>query len=236
MIYEVYVHVFPNEKKYVGLTKLGTKNRWKDGKGYKSQLVRRAIDKYGWDNIEHLVVFTTEDKNKAEMVERLIIRSCRTNNKDYGYNVESGGQFGAIGIKRSKQTLEKMSKANTGKKIKDETRAKISQSLKGRIITEEQRKKISIAQMGNKNHRFGKRLTEEELVRKRMSTKKGADCPNARRVLQFDKDMNLIKSWNCIQDIKRELNIDHSLICACCLGKQKTSRGYIWRYADDYRR
>ena len=47
--YWVYVHTFPNSKKYVGLTTQKNINRrWANGLGYRTQkLIYRAILKYG---------------------------------------------------------------------------------------------------------------------------------------------------------------------------------------------
>lgn len=52
------------------------------------------------------------------------------------------------------------------------------------------------------------------------------------KVKQYDKNMNLIKIWNSIKDVERELGISHSNITTVC--KNNTNRkyagGYIWRY------
>ena len=50
------------------------------------------------------------------------------------------------------------------------------------------------------------------------------------KVDQFDLNNNFIKTWDCINDIVREMGISHGLITATCQGKQKTSHGYIWKY------
>lgn len=51
---------------------------------------------------------------------------------------------------------------------------------------------------------------------------------------QFDKNMNLIKTWNSICEAANILGIYDSNISAVCNhGKQKTAGGYIWRYPDE---
>lgn len=55
----------------------------------------------------------------------------------------------------------------------------------------------------------------------------------AKRVIQYDKQGNFIRKWDCILDIKRELNIDNSQIGACCNGKRKSAGGYVWRYDNE---
>lgn len=49
MKYQVYIHTFPNNKKYVGLSTLENINqRWANGRGYRTQkLMYRAVLKWG---------------------------------------------------------------------------------------------------------------------------------------------------------------------------------------------
>lgn len=58
----------------------------------------------------------------------------------------------------------------------------------------------------------------------------GKNNPSSIPVLQFTKDGELVKKWDCIRDIQRELNIGNSGITKCCKGKCKTAGGYIWKY------
>lgn len=59
-IYSVYVHRNKiNGKQYFGLTKQSPEMRWKNGLGYQTQeRFYRAIQKYGWDNFEHIVLYS----------------------------------------------------------------------------------------------------------------------------------------------------------------------------------
>ena len=131
MSYYVYVHVFPNGKHYVGITSQLPTYRWrKDGNGYKNQtLVYRAIQKYGWNNIEHCIL--EYDLTEKEACDREIhyISLWKSDNPEFGYNIEPGGS----------RDLKTMS---------DETKLKISESLKGRAFTEEHRAKIGQANLG----------------------------------------------------------------------------------------
>ena len=70
MKYWVYIHLFPG-KRYVGLTKLKTLNwRWKSGEGYKTQqLIYRAIIKYGWKNIQH-ILYQVDTEKEMKYLER----------------------------------------------------------------------------------------------------------------------------------------------------------------------
>lgn len=53
----VYMHVFPNNKRYVGITHYkDPTQRWGvDGTNYIGQYVYSGISKYGWDNVRHII-------------------------------------------------------------------------------------------------------------------------------------------------------------------------------------
>lgn len=53
-----------------------------------------------------------------------------------------------------------------------------------------------------------------------------------KRVNQYDKQGNFIKTWDSMTSIYETLKYNSSGISSCCSGKYKTSHGYIWRYAD----
>ncbi len=91
--YCVYVHKFPNGKNYVGLTKQDVEARWgHKGWGYKKQPIYKAIEKYGWDNIQHIVLKNGLTFEEAQNLEKeKIIEFDSINN---GYNVSPGGGLG----------------------------------------------------------------------------------------------------------------------------------------------
>lgn len=55
----------------------------------------------------------------------------------------------------------------------------------------------------------------------------------SKKVLQYDKNNNFIKEWECVAEVERTLNIKESVISLCCRGIKyhKTAGGYIWKYA-----
>lgn len=53
---------------------------------------------------------------------------------------------------------------------------------------------------------------------------------NSTKVDQYDLNGNFIKTWNSIKDITITLGIKHTAIIACCKGRCKTTKGYIWKY------
>lgn len=85
--YRVYLHVFPDGKRYVGSTKRGLKQRWNGGFGYEQQnLMFDAICKYGWNNIRHYLLFDGLDKKTALLIEASLIKKWKTYRISGGYN------------------------------------------------------------------------------------------------------------------------------------------------------
>lgn len=75
------------------------------------------------------------------------------------------------------------------------------------------------------------------------SSIKGGKNLRAKKVNQYDLYGNLVKQWNCINDIGRSFKLKSvSNICECCKNKKikdkngkeykyKTAYGFIWKYA-----
>ncbi len=61
----------------------------------------------------------------------------------------------------------------------------------------------------------------------RISKKRG------KTVIQYDLEGNEIRRWISARKAARYYGIGHSNITDCCVGRQKTSCGYLWRYADE---
>ena len=167
--YKVYKHTFPNEKIYIGITNISIQRRWRNnGEGYKKQFVYRAIQKYGWINTKHEILFENLTKEEAEQKEIELIAQYKSNQRKFGYNVSNGGN--CIG-KHSEESRKKMSLSRKGlfageknpmwnKVVSNETRKKISDANKGKKRTLE-----TIQKTAEKN--TGKKRTLES--RKRMS-------------------------------------------------------------------
>ena len=108
--YKLYVHICPNGKRYYGITKQEPKRRWLSGAGYRNnQYFFRAINKYGWDNIEHIVLFDSLTEHEAKELEQYMIQWYNTANYKYGYNQSLGGDGGYSGYKLSEETKRKKS-------------------------------------------------------------------------------------------------------------------------------
>ena len=148
--YTVYMHVCPNGKRYIGITRRKPEKRWgKDGNGYKyNKHFWNAIQKYDWNNIEHIIIENNLTKEQAENMEIELIAKYRSNESDYGYNIENGGN--AIG-KISNETKKKISDANKGHKLSNEHKEKLLKANKGHKHSNERKEKISNATKGKNN-------------------------------------------------------------------------------------
>lgn len=74
----------------------------------------------------------------------------------------------------------------------------------------------------------GRGVVSEELRERMKISNKGKKLKS---ILQYDLHGNFIKEWSSL--FEAEMNFsktNHSNISACCLGKQKTAWGYIWRF------
>ena len=90
-MYSIYVHIFPDGKKYVGSTSLDVEKRWQSGRGYKDQKeMSKAIKSVGWNNIQHKVLETVEDKKIALKREEYYTLLFRSNEPEFGYNIFVG--------------------------------------------------------------------------------------------------------------------------------------------------
>ena len=83
--YKVYIHKFPNGKVYIGITRQEPKIRWGGGNGYvRNEYMHRAIKKYGWENIEHIILFDGLSEEDACEIEKSLIKKYRANEKEFG--------------------------------------------------------------------------------------------------------------------------------------------------------
>lgn len=146
----VYMHTNKiNGKKYIGQTCKNPEYRWNKGKGYtESTYFYNAIQKYGWDNFKHEILYENLTLEEANNIEESLINKFNTTNPKNGYNLKSGGENNFL----TQRVKDKISKANKGRKLTDEHKRKISETNKGR-----KRKDIT----GENNPMFGKHHTEE---------------------------------------------------------------------------
>ena len=199
------MHKCPNGKVYIGITSRRPKARWVCGNGYiKNEHFYRAIQKYGWENIEHIIVEQNLSKKDAAELEIKLIKEYKSNDYKFGYNMSSGGEFGGSGVIVSQETRAKLSQKRKGRKMPEYVKNKISESLKGHYISEETKKKIS-----------------QSLKAKNMNG-------NEKPVYCSETD----KTYRSLSDAGKELNIKPCYISSVCKGKNKTVKGLHFKFAE----
>lgn len=222
-MYTVYQHKNKiNGKIYIGITIQKPERRWGvNGNNYKSSPhFYEAIQKYGWDNFEHNILFTNLTKEEACLKEQELIKTFNSTNRDFGYNSTSGGDIFTM----NEETKQKISQAlkgnqnNLGHPCSEEKKKKISEAQKGRSFTKEHKQKLSEA--AQQRHVL---CSEEK--KKKLSQ----NYPNKRKVYCEE----LCKVFDSVQHCSRELGIPATNISKLCGGRGKTLKGYHLKYYND---
>lgn len=150
--YKVYMHITPSGKRYIGITCRPVEARWEGGKGYKSnEPFFNAIKKYGWDNIQHIVLYEGLTKEQACEKEVELISQYHTSDMKRGYNLTSGGEH----YEFSDEVKKKMRKPRV---LSDDQRAALAERgrdsyqkyLKGFQHSEDSIRKMAATKRGRK--------------------------------------------------------------------------------------
>lgn len=114
----VYLMTFPNGKRYCGYSS-NIKRRWRDDREYQTQNVYKAIQKYGWNNINKEVLYVFDNKEKALQKEYDLIEQLKLLDPKNGYNLVPGGGDPPHGLKYVSKEGYKRMQAN-GKRLANE--------------------------------------------------------------------------------------------------------------------
>ena len=210
-MYTVYMHKNKiNGKVYIGITGKKPNVRWNNGTGYRGTHFANAINKYGWENFEHIILFSNLTKDEACQKEIELIKEYSSTDCQFGYNLATGGEINC-GYHLSEETKEKLSEINRGEKHpqyrkpkSDETKRKISEARKGIKFSDEHKKNLS-------------------------KSKKGKVAHNRKPVKQYDLSMNFIKRFDSLEDAQKELGVCKANICRA-IKKNATAGGFKWTY------
>lgn len=206
----VYKHTFPNGKVYIGITGQKTYKRWKYGKGYTTLIMQNAIQKYGWNNVIHEILFDNLTQEEAELKEVELIKKYRSNEYEYGYNLATGGGVNC-GYKHMVEFRENISKRQLGK----------PSTRKNYHTSEETKKKLSEA---NK----GKKLSQETKAKMSASRQNG-NVWNATPIINLDT--NEIFNSQRMAGLKYHFNYKN--INLVLKGERKTAGGFHWAYYNE---
>lgn len=218
----VYKHIFPNDKVYIGITSQKPASRWGvNGVGYERQpRINNAINKYGWDNVKHEILYSNLTHDEACEKEVELIAKYNSTKKDFGYNMTNGGECLCgednpfYGKTHSPAVRKKLSELKKGVSLKKETIEKIRKANIGK--KRDEKFKLKMKKIGEKNKKVG------------------SASVFARRIYQIDLDTNeIIREWGSIKEAADYYNIKYVSICCACRGKTKSSVGFKWQYVDE---
>jgi len=231
--YLVYRHISPSGKSYIGITK-DYKIRTRDKHlSYKNcPVFFNAIIKYGWENFEHEIIDYCDSVEEAEEREKYFISLYKTTDREFGYNVCSGGNISKNDSperrKKISETLKKHRLEHPD--IWAEASRKASATRKGVPLTKDHIKSLIKSHKGM----TGKKQSEEF---KRIMSERFKGIPTgiingAKRVEQYETDGTFLKEWESIRSAAVSVGLKSgNTITWCCEGKQKTAGGFAWKFA-----
>ena len=227
--YSVYMHTSPSGKRYIGITCMEPKKRWKNGKGYElCTAFNRAIQKYGWDQIKHEILLTDLNKEEACSEEQRLIRLYKSDDPEHGYNLTSGGEHYEPNEEWRKRLSESLKKSFAEH---PEYRKHLSEIQKGRKSSAESSEKKRQAMLA---------LFEKEPERRE---KCGASFRGKKRSEEFCKKLGERKSkkvmcietqvvYRSIKEASEQLGIGRTNITTMLHGRSKTCKGLTFKFVE----
>lgn len=222
--YKVYMHKNKiNNKLYFGITSRKVNYRWNNGKGYLNQKISKDIQKFGWDNFEHKVLYKNLSKIEAERIEAELIKKYQTYDGNYGYNVS---RLKSGGFPCSEETKSKISNANSGtkngmfgKNHSNEVKQKISEASQKMWSDEERHIELSKRMKGNAyGFKKGNIPWNKGL--------KGKLAYNRKKVMCIDTG----EIFDSIRSAEIQTGVSN--IGYCCNGKRHSCGGLHWRFYE----
>jgi len=177
-----YLYHKPTGKKYYGV-------RFKNGchpndlwnKYFSSSVkVKKLIEEYGLNSFDYQIRKIFKNKKDAINWETKFLKKINAINNNDWLNQNNGyGTFGMLGKKHSKETLQKMSKSQSGKnnpmygkKHSEEIKKIISEASASKKNSEETRKKISESKKGKPFSGYNSNTPESIAKRAKSNTGK----------------------------------------------------------------
>lgn len=184
--------------------------------------LKRSIKKHGRENFTKEILEWCENRELLSEREIYWINYFNSTNPEIGYNLSLGGEGGNVG----KEAYIKISSKLKGIKKSKEFCDNISAALKDKPKSKEHKEKIRQTLIGT--------TRPQETVDKMSKSMKekydnGWESPVQKTVYQYNKTSGeFIQEFKSATEAGRILNIDRKAINNNCLGKSKSSGGFIW--------
>lgn len=256
--YCVYKHTAPNGKVYIGQTQNTAMERWANGKGYtchKHGWFWKAIEKYGWDNIKHEILYDNLTKEAADYYEQFFIAMYQSADRRYGYNCQSGGSRNYTYSEESKKKISDGLKKHyaiygnpSAKKARESLLKRIGRpvvqyDLHGNRIAEYKSAYDAYLLTGINNGGINNCVTKRIKQTGGFMWRYLEDAPDKlepyiqkHACCQYDLDGNLIKIWDDVKEADKYFypKKKRCTIEKCCDGiGYKTAYGFQWKYLED---
>ena len=145
--YCIYLHENKiNGKVYVGQTCQKPQYRWNNGQGYKEcSYFYKAIQKYGWENFNHIILAEKLTLEQANFLEEYYISIFDSTNSESGYNLQKGG----LNREPNEYTSQKLSQHM--KKLWSDPQFRKKQSEKSKKLWEDPIYRQTVIENSHKN-------------------------------------------------------------------------------------
>lgn len=228
----IYKITSPTGRGYVGkTTRLNNRiSYYRNNNKGGQKILDSSIEKYGWD--QHKFEIITE--SPVEQLSELEIKYIKEHNtfhydNDSGMNLTRGGG-GRLGVKSSKETIDKQVAKRIGTKRSDATKKLMSDLKKGKAPLCASNPKTEYFLQRVREANVGRIVSKHE-VDKRKQTRLNRLIEQHESILQIDIEGNIIKEWQILpKDIAKCFNAYDTNILKCLNNKTEKGLGYIWKY------
>lgn len=218
-VYEILCLV--NNKSYIG-SSVNLYKRWREhynnllNNRHSNQYLQNSFNKYGENQFVFSVLEYCEPENLIDREQYYIDKMDTVVPNGFNMLPRAGSRFG---YSLSKETRDKISKSNKGRKLTESARKEMSRSRKGRKLSQ-----ATIDKISGKNHwLYGKHRSDT--VKARIGSK------NSKPVMQLDPNTAIvIATYSSALEAEHYTGINSSGISQCCSGVRKTAGGFVWKH------